>query len=148
MRPRLLPATAVALLAACASSGIPKHQTEAQERERYEKYAGAPLDRMTWMGRYDSWDSIGNNKLVVYTTPSDAYLLTVVPPCNDLPFVQTIGITSTANTVYPRLDSVKVKGWPCQIATIQRVDYAKMRADMRAEADAAKAAAAAPAKQP
>ena len=139
---------AVVLLAACAAGGIPKHQTEAQERARYEKYAGPPLDRMTWMGRYDSWDSIGDNKLVVFTTPSDAYLLTVVPPCTDLPWVQTIGITSTASTVYPRLDSVQVKGWPCQIASIQRVDYSRLRADLRAEAQQAKGATAPAAQQP
>jgi Family of unknown function (DUF6491) len=133
----------LATLAAC-QSGIPRHQSQAELRERYVSYAGPPLDRMTWLGRFDSWESLGDNRLVIYTTPSDAYLLTVTPPCTDLPFVQTIGLTSTSGTVYPRLDSVKVKGWRCPIAEIRRVDYARMRADMRAEAEKARAATATP----
>jgi hypothetical protein len=77
----------------------------------------------------------------VYTTPSDAYLLAVRPPCTDLNWVQNIGLTSTAGTVNARLDSVTVRGWRCPIAEIRRIDYARMRADMRAEAEKAKAAA-------
>lgn len=141
--PAFLTSLAVATLAAC-QSGIPRHETQAELRERYVSYAGPPLDRMTWLGRFDSWESLGDNRLVVYTTPRDAYLLTVTPPCNDLPFVQTIGLTATSGTVYPRLDSVKVKGWRCPIAEIRRIDYARMRADLRAEAAKSKAAATAP----
>jgi hypothetical protein len=141
--PAFLTLLALATLAAC-QSGIPRHETQAELRERYVSYAGPPLERMTWLGRFDSWESLGDNRLVIYTTPSDAYLLTVTPPCTDLPFVQTIGLSSTSGTVYPRLDSVKVKGWRCPIAEIRRVDYARMRADMRAEAEKAKAAAQTP----
>ncbi|MBS0379880.1 MAG: hypothetical protein JSS29_15475 [Proteobacteria bacterium] len=147
MRRALLPAFAVTLalaaLGAC-QSGIPRHESQADIRARYVSYAGAPLDRMTFLGHFYSWESLGDNQLVVYTTPSDAFLMTVTPPCTDLPWAQTIGLTSTAGTVYPRLDSVTVKGWRCPIAQIQRIDYARMRADMRAEAEKAKAQAAAP----
>ena len=92
------------------------------------------------MSRFDSWQSLGNNQLLVFTTPSDAYLLAVTPPCTDLPFVNNIALTSTGNIVSARLDSVIVNKWRCQIAEIRRVDYARMRADMRAEAEQAKAA--------
>ncbi len=132
----------LAALAAC-QSGIPRHESQAEIRARYVSYAGAPLERLTYLGHFYSWESLGNNQLVVYTTPSDAFLVTVTPPCTDLPWAQTIGLTSTAGTVYPRLDSVTVKGWRCPIAQIQRVDYSRMRADMRAEADKAKAQSAA-----
>jgi hypothetical protein len=134
---------AVTLLAACESS-IQRHDNQQDIRDRYAKYAGPPIDRFTWLGRYDSWESLGNNQLVLYTTPSDAYLLTVTPPCTDLNFVQAIGVTSTSHTVYARLDSVKVKNWKCPIAEIRRIDYAGMRADMRAEAEKAKAATETP----
>jgi len=134
--PVLLTALGITVLGGC-QSGIPRHESQGELRERYVSYAGAPLDRMTWLGHFYSWESLGDNHLVVYTTPSDAYLLTVTSPCNDLPFAQTIGLTSTAGTVYPRLDSVKLKGWRCPIAEIRRVDYARMRA----EAEKAKAAA-------
>jgi Family of unknown function (DUF6491) len=141
--PALLTALGLMALAGC-QNGIPRHESQSEVRERYVSYAGPPLDRMTWLGQFYSWESLGDNHIVVYTTPSDAYLLTVTPPCNDLNFVQSIGLTATAGTVYPRLDSVKVKGWRCPIAEIRRIDYARMRADMRAEADKAKAATSAP----
>jgi hypothetical protein len=129
---------AAAVLAGCAGNSIPRHDSQAQVRERYASYAGEPIDRFTWLGSFYSWESLGNNQLVVYTTPSDAYLLSVTPPCTDLNFAQAIGVTSTSHTVNARLDSVKVKGWNCPIAEIRKIDYARMRADMRAEADKAK----------
>ncbi len=109
-------------------------------RARYAAYAGEPVDRITWLGRFDSWESLGDNQLLIFTTPNDAYLLSVTPPCTDLPFAQGIGVTATGNTITARLDSVIVKGWRCQIAQIRRVDYTRMRADMRKEADEARAA--------
>lgn len=108
---------------------------------RYAAYAGAPLDRLTWLGRFDSWESLGNDQLLVFTTPNDAYLIDVTPPCTDLPFVQHIALTSTGSTVSARLDSVIVNKWQCQIAQIRKVDYPRMRSDLRQEAEAAKAVA-------
>ena len=141
MRSHTLPAAlaVIALLGAC--SGVPPRQDPEAVRARYASYAGDPLDRITWLGRFDSWESLGNNQLLLFTTPNDAYLLAVTPPCTDLPFVQNIGLTSTGSTVTARLDSVIVKSWRCQIAEIRRVDYKRMRADLRQEAEAAKAAA-------
>ena len=141
MRSPGLPVTlaTLTLLAACA--GTPPRQDPPTVRARYASYAGEPLERITWLGRFDSWESLGDNQLLVFTTPNDAYLLSVRPPCTDLPFVQGIALTSTGSTIYARLDSVIVKGWKCQIAQIRKVDYARMRADMRQEAEAAKAAA-------
>ena len=142
---RLLSPSLIGLcfLAACSGGGIPRHDSQQQLRDRYANYAGPPLDGFTYLGRYDSWESIGNNQLVVFTTPFDAYLVTVQGPCSDLNFVNTIGLTSTGNTVSSRLDSVKVKRQLCPISEIRRVDYQKMKADMRVEADKAKADAAA-----
>jgi hypothetical protein len=130
----------VALLGAC-SAGSPRKDPDAV-RTRYASYAGEPLDRITWLGRFDSWESLGDNQLLIFTTPNTAYLLTVTPPCTDLPFVQNIGLTSTGSTVTARLDSVILRGqFRCQIAEIRKVDYARMKTDMRQEAEAAKAAA-------
>jgi hypothetical protein len=140
--PRLMASSllAVMVLAGCSSGGIPKREDEAQVRERFAAYAGEPIDRMSWMGQYYSWEPIGENQLVVFTTPSDAYLLKVSGPCTDLKFVTSIGLTSTGSAVYSRLDSVKVRHWRCPIAEIRKVDYKRMRADMRAAAEKAKPA--------
>jgi Family of unknown function (DUF6491) len=131
----LLPA--VALLTAC--SGIPLKQRQTAQRAHYESYAGAPIDHFTYLGRYDSWQPIGTNELVVWTTPSQAYLIKVAPPCDNLEFVHRIGLTSTANTVSSRFDFVKAGRWRCPIQQIRPLDYPRMRQDMRKETQEAKA---------
>ncbi|HVW70391.1 MAG TPA: DUF6491 family protein [Steroidobacteraceae bacterium] len=130
----LLPA--VALITAC--SGIPLKERQEAERARYESYAGPPVDQFTWLGRFDSWQPVGTNQLVVWTTPFQAYLIKVAPPCNDLQFAHRVGLTSTASTVSARFDFVKVGHWRCPIQEIRPVDYQRMRQDMRKEAEAAK----------
>jgi hypothetical protein len=138
-------AASLALLAACAS-GIPHHQEEQQVRDRYASYAGPPIQSFTWLGRYDGWEALGKDELVLFTNPSQAYLLKVWPPC-DLRFViNRIGLTATGSTVYSGLDSVIVDSsatgrWRCPISEIRPIDYKRMRADMRAQAQAQKAAA-------
>jgi Family of unknown function (DUF6491) len=125
----------VALLTAC--SGIPLKQRDEAQRARYEAYAGPPVERFTWLGSYDSWQPIDTNELAVWTTPFQAYLIKVAPPCQDLQFVNRIGLTSTTSTVSARLDYVRVSHWRCQIQEIRPLDYKRMREDMRKQADAA-----------
>ena len=133
----LLPA--FALLIAC--SGIPLKERMAAERERYEAYAGNPIDHFTYLGRFDGWEPIGRHELVVWTGINDAYLIKVAPPCEDLQFATRIGLTSTGGTVYSRfLDSVKVRGWNCPIQEIRPVDYKRLRQDLRRELQQAKIA--------
>jgi Family of unknown function (DUF6491) len=133
---------AATLLTAC--SGIPLKQRQDAQRARYEAYAGAPIERFTYPGRYDSWQPMGTNELVVWTTINQAYLIKVAPPCDNLEFVNRIGLTSTGSTVSARLDFVKVgRQWRCPIEQIRPVDYLRMRQDMRKEAEEAKAAGSA-----
>jgi hypothetical protein len=131
--------SATVLLSAC--SGIPLKQRQDELRARYEAYAGPPIEQFTYLGRYDSWQPIGTNELVVWTTISQAYLITVAPPCENLEFANRIGLTQTANTVSARFDFVRVgHQWRCPIQQIRPVDYLRMRQDMRKETEAAKAA--------
>ena len=131
------------LLAGCASS---THQSDEERRAQYAAYAGPPIQQFTWLGHFDSWEPLGQNDLVVFTTPSDAYLLKVWPPC-DLRFAfdgrggETIGVTSTGGTVSARLDSViehspAVGRAVCPISEIRKVDYRRMLADERRQAKA------------
>ena|SRR5215469_4380468 len=132
--------------AGAAVTGTPAQQ---QALARYEAYAGPPLQYFTWLGRFDSWEPLGKDRLVVFTTPSEAYLLKIWPSC-DLQFVTGgIGISSTSRTVYSGLDSVTVNTGPgglrrCPISEIRKVDYPRMRADMRAQSQAGKSAPAQP----
>src|SRR5579871_3039088 len=95
-----------AVLTACV--GIPRETRRDEQRSRYESYAGAPVQQFTWYGHYDSWEPIGTNELMVRTTSSQAYLIRVAPPCENLEFTNRIEITSSANTVYAHFDFVKV----------------------------------------
>lgn len=123
---------AAALLAA-GCSGIPRRQRDQEQLDRYLRYAGEPVDHITYLGHYDNWQSVSRYQLVLWTNINDAYLITVRPPCEDLQFAQRIGITQTGSTVSSRLDSVLVKHWRCQISEIRPVDYLRLKQDERAE---------------
>jgi hypothetical protein len=133
----LLPA--LALLTAC--SGIPLNTRETKQAALYEQYAGPPVDGFTYLGRYDSWTSIGRYQLVVWTTPNNAYLITVRPPCTDLPFAQHVGLTQTAHTVTQKFDFDLDGRERCWIQSIQPVNYLQMKRDLRQKSAAAKTAA-------
>ena len=129
----------VALLSGCAAQ-IALNQRETKRAELYQKYAGPPVDSFTYLGRYDSWTSLGQNQVVVWTTINQAYLITVRSPCPELPFAQHIGLTQTQHTVSQRFDFVIVGRDKCWIQTIQPVDYLQMKRDMRQQSAEAKAA--------
>jgi len=120
-----------AIVAGCASS---PHERDAQAYELYRDFAGAPVDEFTYLGTYDGWRSLGKNVLAVQTGIRDAYLITVQGPCSELPFANTIALTSTGNTVRRGLDSVRVGGDNCTIREIRPVDYAGLRKAQREDA--------------
>ncbi len=122
---------AACLLAGCA--GIPRQDRDREARDRYLQYAGAPVDHITYLSHYDGWESIGRYDLILWTGPSDAYLITVMSPCENLQFANNIGLTRTSSTVYAKFDSVIVRGWRCRIQEIRPVDYKRMRQDLRAQ---------------
>jgi hypothetical protein len=122
--------TGVALLAVLgACSGIARHDSGQPVRDRFAAYAGPPIDQFTWLGRFDSWQSLGRSELVVFTTPWDAYLLKIWLPC-DTRFANTISLTSTGGAVHAHLDAVRVAGQRCPIDEIRRIDYRRLQADL------------------
>jgi hypothetical protein len=131
-RPRLL---SVALLLVSACSGIARRQDGQSQLDRYLQYAGAPVDHFTYLGRYDSWQALSRNQLVVWTSMNDAYLLTVADICPDLQFTQRIGVSSTGGSV-SRLEAVSFDHQRCPISEIRPVDYRKMRRDAARNGDA------------
>jgi hypothetical protein len=138
-------AAALALLGGCAGgappqgSGAPPPTAQQTALERYTAYAGPPIDRFTWLGRFYSWEQLGRDRLVVFTTPTDAYLLKVWSSCNLRFVISTIAVSSTGGTVTARLDSVVIDSAPtgrmvCPIEEIRPVDYRRMLADRRTSA--------------
>ncbi len=104
---------------------------------RYTTYAGPPVQSFNWLGRFDSWEPLGKDHLLVYTRPNEAYLLKVRGPC-DLHFATgAVGITSTNTMVYAGLDSIVVRQgiqgtWQCVIDEMRPVDVRRMKAEARA----------------
>ena len=143
----------LSLLAACASNR-PVAETPgargagagtaapatAQERAlaRYSAYAGRPVKSFTWLGRFDSWEPLGKDHLLVYTRPNEAYLLKVSGPCDVRFATGPIGLTSTNYTVYAGLDSITVNSgpggrWQCPIDEIRPLDVRGMKADLKSQ---------------
>jgi hypothetical protein len=140
---------ATALLVGCSS--VPIDQREAAQRARFESYASKPVEQFTWLGRYYSWQYLGKTseqnagktvdsyEIVLWTTPFEAYLMKVMPPCEDLPFALAIGLTSTVRTVSSHFDFVLVHHageerhlpWRCPIREIRPVDYRRMQHDLK-----------------
>jgi len=142
---KLAVAVGFGLLFGCATT---THQSDQERRAQYAAYAGPPIPQFTWLGHFDGWEPLGQSDLVVFTTSSDAYLLKVWPPC-DLRFAfngrggETIGVTSAGGTVSARLDSIiehsaAVGRAVCPIGEIRKVDYRRMLADERRQAQAKK----------
>ena len=128
-----------------ATPGTSGATTQDRALARYSAYAGPPVSSFNWLGRFDSWEPLGNDHVLVYTKPNEAYLLKVSGPCDVRFATGPLGITSTNSTVLARLDSIVVRNGPggprqCPIDEIHPVDVRRMRADERAHSPQSSAA--------
>ncbi len=120
------------VLAACASS--PPSQRDAEKLELFRAHAGEPVSSFWYSGRINGWTPLGDSALVVWTRPSQAFLLELFGPCQDLQWSPFISFTSTGNRVNARFDSVIVRtrspvpGPPCRIREIRPLDVKAIRA--------------------
>jgi len=127
----------VELLGACVggnsarpASGPPPTSAQQRALEQYRNYAGPPIPYFVWLGRLYSWEPLGKDRLVVFTTTNEAYLLTVWPPCDFRFGCIGVGLTSRTNTVYARTDSVITGRMRCPIDEIRKIDYPRMRSEL------------------
>lgn len=128
-------ATALAL-AGCATGKL----SEAEQLALYRSHAGPPVDSFLYLGRINGWTPLGEEALVVWTKPAEAYLLEMRGLCPDLDFAQAISLTHQFGRVYARFDKVipRVSGnpnpIPCHIGEIRPLDVKALKAaqkDMR-----------------
>lgn len=126
------------LLAAALSASASAAPPLAEQRASYESYAGAPVQEFTWLRRYYSWYYLGRvesqYELALWTTPFDAYLLKVSRPCETLPFVGGIKLSSTSRTVTRDVDYLVVSGnggppERCYIREIRPLDTHRLSQD-------------------
>ena len=81
-----------------------------------------PVDRVQTFNRIDNWAPIGRDSLIIWTTPFRPYLVELSSPSYDLRYVERIGLTSTAGTVYAKFDDVIVRGIRYPIRSIYEID--------------------------
>lgn len=148
MKPAIMMIAAAALLAGCAGA---TRLSDQQALERYQSYAGEPVDRFTQL-RIDNWESLDTNKLVLWNGRNEAYLLTVWDTCADLRQANTITVISSSAHTVTVFDKIKVVRDPtfgpmmtgmdsCPIREIRPIDVAQMRVDDEAIRKQQKAAA-------
>ena len=99
----------------------------------YRAHAGEFVDSFNFFGRLNGWTPLGDRALVVWTRPSEAFLLELSGPCPDLEYTPTIGLTSNMSRVHARFDKVLVRSTgsinlPCHIQTIRTLDIKAVRA--------------------
>lgn len=121
----------VCLLIALGVSGAQAQTRKTQQRnlERFEKYAGAPIESFEFWSLY-KWQLVGPEKVVVWSTINDAYLITVEKPCSRLEWTKAIAVTSKqTHMVSSKFDYVKLGSDQCAIEEIRPIDYRRMIKD-------------------
>jgi hypothetical protein len=117
---------AAALTAVCATAFADTPATEQANLDRFQKYAGAPVENFT-MWRMYKWQGLGAETVAVWTGVNDVYMLKVGLPCIRLQDARAISVTSKmSHQVNRRLDFVNFGTQQCQILEIRPVDYKAM----------------------
>src|SRR5574337_134915 len=93
----------VGLLVGCSS--VPYAQRQQQRQAAYLAAAGAPVTSFHFFTLW-SWEPLSDSELVVYTRPSQAWLLDLDGHCENLEFTHAIGLTSSTGEVWTRFDKV------------------------------------------
>jgi len=115
------------ILAGCSSSGIVRRAGEREGLDRLMESAGPPVDSVPYLIRYEGWQPLATDRVVVWATASDGYLLTVTSPCAELQSADQIQLTSRNALVRRGVDAVKFKGQSCRIAEIRSIDFRTLR---------------------
>ncbi len=92
---------------------------------------GQAVDSFPVLSRLHDWQVIDDKTVIVWATPWQPYLVKLAYPSHDLPFVQTIGITSLGDRVYARFDSLRVAGFRYPIDNIYKMTKEEARAFAR-----------------
>jgi hypothetical protein len=128
---------ALSLLAACTTSS--QREMTREVLSNYSSYTGEPVSQFSMHTRFDGWTAVDNEHVLVHTNVNETYLLQVAPTCFDLPFTNTLGVTSKfPNTVQSGFHSIRVGRDTCRILQIRPVNWKQMKQDL-AEARSSKA---------
>ena len=75
------------------------------------------------------WDAPDPQHVVVWTSPAEAYLLTLFSPCFGLESVSTILLAADGGVARPGAAAVKVGSESCRVQFVEKLDARAMKAD-------------------
>jgi len=101
--------------------GVSAAAKNAAPRAAVQVPVGEPVDSFPILTRLHDWQVIDDKTVIVWATPWQPYLVQLKYPSHDLPFVQTIGVTSLGDRVYARFDSLRVAGFRYPIDYIYKM---------------------------
>jgi len=124
-------------LAACASAP-PSHndapsRSDAAAKPRpttndYRRYVRGNVQAFNSSNLTD-WDAPDPQHVVVWTSPAEAYLLTLFGACFGLESASTILLSADGGVVRPGAAAVMVAAERCRIQFVERLDARAMKAD-------------------
>lgn len=127
---------AAATLASCTSAPMhpdasaPKTQVRKARptTDDYRRYVRGNVPAFNSSGVTD-WDAPDPQHVVVWTSPAEAYLLTLVGACFGLESASTILLSADGGVVRPGAAAVMVGAERCRIQTVDKLDARAMKAD-------------------
>jgi len=133
MTKRALLVAALTVLSTFAHADTRAHENE--ERARYERFAGAPVDEFAMVELFRS-QVVGPQDVVIWATIREAYLVRVQQPCRQLEWAHGLSVSQAQKwKVSRKFDSINV-GTPCRIVEIRPIDLAAMREAANGKKDA------------
>ena len=123
-------ATCLVLALCAAGAGAQTRETQQEHLQRFEKYAGSPVDEFEFWPPLYKWELVGPEKVVVWPTINQAFLISVHAPCPGLEWSKAIGVTSKQrHYVTAKFDYVTYGRDQCAIDEIRPIDYKTMLKD-------------------
>jgi hypothetical protein len=125
------------VLAACAPTR-PSHDESASRPDAaskphpttndYRRYVRGNVQSFNSSNVTD-WDAPDPQHVVVWTSPAEAYLLTLFSPCFGLESVSTILLAADGGVARPGAAAVKVGSESCRVQFVEKLDARAMKAD-------------------
>lgn len=99
------------------------------KRINYADYAGEPVSQFRYTQLYN-WQRSDNRSMVLWTKPSEAYLLTFVNDCSAMTgrvLIQVGGVANIGGVIRAGSDVIVAGQTHCRIAEIRPIDLVRLK---------------------
>ena len=91
---------------------------------------GAPVNKIRFASKIDSWHAIDARHLVLSLSASKNYLITLRQDCHSLPRASQVGVSASNDTIYAGFDYITADGQRCAIQAINKVSSEVVKASI------------------